>query len=74
MAAKRTTTRRTTKTPPPAPAPVEPESTPAPAEACETCKGTGSVASTVLVGRRRRAVGQQDGFCLDCFGTGTASS
>ncbi|MFJ2173961.1 hypothetical protein ACIOHE_13745 [Streptomyces sp. NPDC087851] len=65
MAAKRTTTRRTAKTPPPAPA--EPKN-------CETCAGTGTVASTVVVGRKRRAVGQQDGFCLDCFGSGTASS
>ncbi|MEV6423366.1 hypothetical protein [Streptomyces sp. NPDC051662] len=62
MAAKRTTIRRTTKTPAPAPAD------------CGTCGGTGTVSSTVRVGRKRRTVGHQDGFCLDCFGTGTAAS
>ncbi|MGW2512378.1 hypothetical protein ACWC0A_23925 [Streptomyces scopuliridis] len=63
MAAKRTTARRTTKST----APAEPSK-------CATCDGTGNVAVTVRVGRKRRPVGQQDGFCLTCFGTGTASS
>jgi DnaJ-class molecular chaperone len=40
-------------------------------EECPTCKGTGTVAVTVHVGRRHRIVGQQDGMCLACFGTGT---
>ncbi|MFD8728436.1 hypothetical protein [Streptomyces sp. NPDC059258] len=62
-----TTTRTTTKTPKnpaPAPAPVEPAS-------CQPCGGTGNVAITVRVGRKRRAVGQQDGLCLNCLGSGT---
>ncbi|WTX32685.1 hypothetical protein OG970_24025 [Streptomyces sp. NBC_00658] len=42
-----------------------------PAE-CEPCKGTGEVAQTVRVGRKRRSVGQQAGICLACFGTGEA--
>ncbi|MFJ9262886.1 hypothetical protein ACIRP4_21790 [Streptomyces bacillaris] len=59
-------TRRTTTKPPPttAPAPVEP----AP---CQPCAGTGNVAITVRVGRKRRPVGQQDGLCLNCLGSGT---
>ncbi|MDX2402812.1 hypothetical protein NJO91_06705 [Streptomyces microflavus] len=61
MATKRTTT----KPPPPAPAPVEPPS-------CQPCGGTGNVAITVRVGRKRRPVGQQDGLCLNCLGEGTA--
>ncbi|MEV5280750.1 hypothetical protein [Streptomyces sp. NPDC052811] len=44
---------------------------PASAE-CPVCKGTGEVPITVRVGRRRRAVGQQNGYCLTCFGTGEA--
>ncbi|MFI0899096.1 hypothetical protein [Streptomyces sp. NPDC020983] len=48
------------------PAPAEP--VPAP---CEACKGTGTVAVTVRVGRRHRVVGRQDGMCLNCFGSGT---
>lgn len=63
MPAKKATARRSTKTPPAA-APAEPP--------CEVCKGTGTVAVTVRVGRRRRVVGQQDGMCLACFGNGTA--
>jgi DnaJ-class molecular chaperone len=59
-AAKKATGRR--KTPPPPPAPAS----------CEVCEGTGTVAVTVRVGRRRRVVGKQDGMCLACFGSGTA--
>ncbi|MER6638860.1 hypothetical protein ABT285_25300 [Streptomyces microflavus] len=59
------TTRTTTKPPKtPAPVPVEP----AP---CQPCGGTGNVAITVRVGRKRRPVGQQDGLCLNCLGSGT---
>jgi hypothetical protein len=36
------------------------------------CKGTGQVAVTVRVGRRHRLVGQQEGMCLTCFGSGEA--
>ena len=39
---------------------------------CRTCKGTGEVSRTVHVGRKRRAVGQQTGLCLACFGSGEA--
>ncbi|MGW2843464.1 hypothetical protein [Streptomyces sp. NPDC001274] len=53
-------TRRTTK----------PPKNQEPAE-CDPCDGTGNVAVTVLVGRKRRPVGQQDGICLNCLGTGT---
>ncbi|MGW2281142.1 hypothetical protein [Streptomyces sp. NPDC001770] len=45
-----------------------PKTTPAP---CQPCGGTGNVPITVRVGRKRRTVGQQDGLCLNCFGTGT---
>lgn len=58
MAARKTTTRRPAK-------PVEPP-------ACPVCKGTGQVAVTIRVGRKQRPVGQQEGMCLTCFGTGTA--
>ncbi|MES9552940.1 MULTISPECIES: hypothetical protein [unclassified Streptomyces] len=59
------TTKRTTTKPPPQTAPVvEPA-------ACKPCGGTGNVPTTVRVGRKRRPVGQQDGLCLNCFGTGT---
>lgn len=44
---------------------------PAPAK-CRVCNGTGEVPVTVRVGRKRRAVGQQNGYCLTCFGTGRA--
>ncbi|MEW1828582.1 hypothetical protein [Streptomyces sp. NPDC088196] len=37
---------------------------------CSPCKGTGEVSRTVLVGRKRRAVGQQTGICLGCLGAG----
>ncbi|GHE65148.1 hypothetical protein GCM10014715_18390 [Streptomyces spiralis] len=37
---------------------------------CPDCKGSGEVPTTVLVGRKRRAVGKQSGFCLTCLGTG----
>ncbi|MFE1731368.1 hypothetical protein ACFW6X_14565 [Streptomyces bacillaris] len=59
--------RRTTTKPPKNPAP------PAPAEpvVCSPCDGSGMVAATVRVGRKRRPVGQQDGLCLNCLGTGT---
>ncbi|WP_406344531.1 hypothetical protein [Streptomyces sp. NBC_00648] len=39
---------------------------------CRVCKGTGEVAISVRVGRKRRVVGQQNGYCLNCFGTGDA--
>ncbi|MFJ2292329.1 hypothetical protein ACIOG7_11540 [Streptomyces sp. NPDC087894] len=39
--------------------------------ACKPCGGTGNVPTTVRVGRKRRPVGQQDGLCLNCFGSGT---
>ncbi|MEQ4609834.1 hypothetical protein ABMX48_26355 [Streptomyces cavourensis] len=56
-------TKRTTK----------PSKTPAPPEPviCSPCDGSGMVAATVRVGRKRRPVGQQDGLCLNCLGTGT---
>ncbi|MCX5559054.1 hypothetical protein [Streptomyces sp. NBC_00038] len=58
MATRKTTTPRKTAAPVPA--------------KCEPCKGTGEVAQTVRVGRKRRSVGQQAGICLACFGTGEA--
>ncbi|MFE4380252.1 hypothetical protein [Streptomyces cyaneofuscatus] len=61
MATKRTTTKPQKN---PTPDPVEP----AP---CQPCGGTGNVAITVRVGRKRRPVGQQDGLCLNCLGSGT---
>jgi DnaJ-class molecular chaperone len=39
---------------------------------CPVCDGTGEVSRTVLVGRKRRAVGEQSGLCLNCLGTGNA--
>jgi DnaJ-class molecular chaperone len=39
---------------------------------CPVCKGTGEVSRTVHVGRKRRAVGEQSGLCLNCLGTGNA--
>ncbi|MEW1625849.1 hypothetical protein AB1339_34230 [Streptomyces cyaneofuscatus] len=62
MATIRTTTKAPKKT---TTDPVEP----AP---CQPCGGTGNVAITVRVGRKRRPVGQQDGLCLNCLGEGTA--
>ncbi|NEB70519.1 hypothetical protein G3I39_26170 [Streptomyces fulvissimus] len=59
MATRRTTTKPSKKTPP---APV----------VCSTCDGSGMVAATVRVGRKRRQVGQQDGLCLNCLGSGLA--
>lgn len=59
--------RKSTARPAKTAAPAEPEP-----ENCPACKGTGTVAVTVRVGRRRRVVGQQDGMCLACFGNGTA--
>ncbi|WP_328894928.1 hypothetical protein [Streptomyces sp. NBC_00236] len=56
------TTKRTTK---PKPSPAD---EPVP---CTPCGGTGNVSTTVRVGRKRRPVGQQDGLCLNCFGSGT---
>lgn len=41
---------------------------------CPPCKGSGEVARTVRVGRKRRAVGEQYGFCLNCMGTGVDSN
>ncbi|MFD5780786.1 hypothetical protein [Streptomyces sp. NPDC126933] len=61
MARKTITPRTASKTAPARPA------------ACEVCKGSGQVSVTVRVGRRHRPVGEQDGFCLACFGTGTAA-
>ncbi|MGY4918029.1 hypothetical protein ACWD9K_22850 [Streptomyces sp. 900116325] len=60
MATKRTTAPKTAK----ASAPAEPAK-------CQPCGGTGTVAATVRVGRKRRPVGKQDGLCLNCFGSGT---
>ncbi|WP_381796241.1 hypothetical protein [Streptomyces niveus] len=61
MARKTTTPRPANKTAPAKPPP------------CEPCKGSGQVAVTVRVGRKHRPVGQQDGICLTCFGTGEAT-
>ncbi|MFF2234754.1 hypothetical protein [Streptomyces anulatus] len=61
MATRRTITKPPTTT---VPASIEP----AP---CQPCGGTGNVAITVRVGRKRRPVGQQDGLCLNCLGSGT---
>ncbi|MFE4328077.1 hypothetical protein ACFRQM_01155 [Streptomyces sp. NPDC056831] len=58
-------TKRTTTKPPKAPASAQPAE-------CQPCGGTGNVAVTVRVGRKRRPVGQQDGLCLACLGSGTA--
>ncbi|MER5179848.1 hypothetical protein ABT009_16000 [Streptomyces sp. NPDC002896] len=43
-----------------------------PSKTCPICKGTGEVAVSVRIGRKRRVVGQQNGLCLTCFGTGLA--
>ncbi|WP_371670376.1 hypothetical protein OG985_23760 [Streptomyces sp. NBC_00289] len=51
------------RTPRPAPVPAK----------CGPCQGTGEVARTVHVGRKRRVVGEQSGICLACFGTGEAT-
>ncbi|MER7744267.1 hypothetical protein ABT013_03290 [Streptomyces bacillaris] len=59
MAPRRTTTKPP-KNVPPAPA------------VCSPCDGSGMVAATVRVGRKRRPVGQQDGICPNCLGSGTA--
>lgn len=47
--------------------------TPRTPKKCATCKGSGEVATTVRVGRKRRAVGQQSGLCLTCLGPGEAN-
>ncbi|MEV6502677.1 hypothetical protein [Streptomyces prunicolor] len=39
---------------------------------CSVCHGSGEVSRTVHVGRKRRAVGQQTGLCLNCLGSGEA--
>ncbi|MFD8393507.1 hypothetical protein ACFV2N_30930 [Streptomyces sp. NPDC059680] len=39
---------------------------------CSTCHGSGEVSRTVRVGRKRRAVGEQAGLCLNCLGSGDA--
>ncbi|MGP3636847.1 hypothetical protein ACTU45_26410 [Streptomyces sp. 24-1644] len=57
-------TKRTTTQPPTNPEPTE-------STACQPCGGNGTVAATVRVGRKRRPVGQQDGLCLNCLGSGT---
>lgn len=51
--------------------PAKPKAVPEAPPPCLACKGTGTVAVTVRVGHRHRVVGQQDGMCLNCFGTGT---
>ncbi|MGW1095930.1 hypothetical protein ACWD5W_09065 [Streptomyces sp. NPDC002455] len=52
---------------------TKPKKSPAPDEpaVCQPCGGTGNVPTTVRVGRKRRPVGQQDGLCLNCLGSGT---
>ncbi|MCF3960389.1 hypothetical protein [Streptomyces fuscigenes] len=55
--ARKTTTRTKAK------APAEPP-------VCPSCTGSGQVARTVRVGRRQRVVGQQEGLCLTCLGSG----
>ncbi|MCF2531322.1 hypothetical protein [Yinghuangia soli] len=40
-------------------------------EPCTACEGGQTVTVPVRVGRARRRVGSQDGWCLRCFGTGT---
>ncbi|MYY05056.1 MULTISPECIES: hypothetical protein [unclassified Streptomyces] len=60
MAARRITTK-----PPKKPSTAEPV-------VCSPCDGSGMVAATVRVGRKRRPVGQQDGICLNCLGSGLA--
>ncbi|MEU3222535.1 hypothetical protein ABZ695_05160 [Streptomyces sp. NPDC006976] len=61
MATQRTTTPPASN---PAPDPIAPA-------LCQPCDGTGNVPVTVRVGRKRRPVGQQDGLCLNCLGSGT---
>ncbi|MBT2380064.1 hypothetical protein J7E90_22705 [Streptomyces sp. ISL-111] len=56
-------TKRTTK---------PPKNTPPASAVCSPCDGSGMVAATVRVGRKRRPVGQQDGLCLNCLGSGLA--
>ncbi|MFF1438575.1 hypothetical protein [Streptomyces sp. NPDC058295] len=41
---------------------------------CPVCLGSGEVSRTVHVGRKRRPVGQQTGLCLNCLGSGEAST
>ncbi|MFK0105188.1 hypothetical protein [Streptomyces sp. NPDC091217] len=48
---------------------TRPQDQPAP---CPVCKGSGEVSRTVEVGRKRRTVGKQTGFCLNCLGSGEA--
>ncbi|SEE24436.1 hypothetical protein SAMN05216489_05965 [Streptomyces sp. 3213] len=50
-------------------APKTPDPKPDP---CSVCQGTGEVSRTVQVGRKRRVVGKQTGFCLNCLGSGEA--
>jgi DnaJ-class molecular chaperone len=50
-----------------------PTSTPKAKEAgapCDPCKGSGLVAQAVRVGRGRQKVGDQQGTCIACWGTG----
>ncbi|WP_371527195.1 hypothetical protein OG302_14590 [Streptomyces sp. NBC_01283] len=42
------------------------------AKKCQTCKGSGEVTRPVRVGRKRRVVGEQNGLCLGCLGSGEA--
>ncbi|MEV0090493.1 hypothetical protein [Streptomyces sp. NPDC050738] len=37
---------------------------------CPVCKGTGEIPVPVRLGRARRVVGTQNGFCLNCLGSG----
>ncbi|MEU5968892.1 hypothetical protein [Streptomyces globisporus] len=57
-------TRRTTTKPP--------KNAPPALAVCSPCDGSGMVSATVRVGRKRRPVGQQDGICLTCLGSGLA--
>ncbi|WP_042408856.1 hypothetical protein [Streptacidiphilus carbonis] len=51
---------------------AKPALAPEPAR-CEPCEGTGLVPKTVRVGQRHRNVGDQQGACLTCWGTGIAA-
>ncbi|MEY9965930.1 DnaJ-class molecular chaperone [Streptacidiphilus sp. MAP12-16] len=57
-----TARKRATTKPTPGPDPVP----------CESCQGTGLVDRPIRVGRQQRNVGDQQGACLACWGTGEA--
>ncbi|MFI6981525.1 hypothetical protein ACIBSV_23420 [Embleya sp. NPDC050154] len=44
------------------------------ARKCPDCKGSGQISTTVRVGKgsAARPVGEQEGLCLTCFGSGLA--